>query len=312
MIRALACVVLGALLGAVPGVARADGIGVVVTGDSSLQPQAEAEVEEWLRVRGKTLVAAPLRPDALTGLLDCFVIEDLVCARKIVEGEAAAQQLVFAKVEEGDAGNGQRDVTITAYWFRTGAAPQTARRSCKSCDGHTIIDEAMASMAGKDAEAGMLSLSSSPAGAKATIDGAVVGVTPVDAPVSVGSHAVEVTKSGYATARGTVVVAEGQSAKLDLSLTETGLKRSLLPYIVGGAGVALLATGIVLYATSEEDTGSKYEYRDTKPVGVVVAIAGAAALGAAAYLFVRGKPADSAPTVAVGPGSGFVGWAGAF
>jgi hypothetical protein len=309
--RALASVVFGAVLGTAV-IARADGIGVVVTGDSSLQPQTEAQVEEWLRVRGKTLIAAPLRPDALTALLDCFVIEDLVCARKIVDGEASAPQLLFAKVEGADAGNGQRDVTITAYWFRSGRAPQTARRSCKSCDGHTIVDEAMSSMAGQDAKTGTLSLTSSPAGARVTVDGADVGVTPLDAPVSAGSHTVELTKAGYAPGHGSVVVAEGQSAKLDISMTQDGPQRSLLPYVVGGAGVALLATGIVLYATSETDTGEKYQYRDTKPAGAVIAVVGAAAIGAAAYLMVRGKPTDSAPAVAVLPGAGYVGWAGAF
>ncbi|HEY4056506.1 MAG TPA: PEGA domain-containing protein [Kofleriaceae bacterium] len=298
-----------AVLGATT-LARADGIGVVVTGDATLQPQTEAQVEEWLRVRGKTLVAAPLRPDSITALLDCFVIEDLVCARRVVDG-AAVKQLVFARVEASDAGNAERNVTITAYWFRSGSEPQAVRRSCKSCDGHTIVDEVMASMAGKDAAAGTLSLTSSPAGARATVDGADVGVTPLEAPVSAGAHTVEVTKSGYARAHGTVIVAEGQSAKLDISM-ERGSHRSLLPYVIGGAGVALIATGIVLYATSEEDTGEKYEYRDTKPAGVVVALAGAAAIGAAAYLFVRGKPTDSAPAVAVTPGAGFVGWAGAF
>lgn len=310
MNRAL-CVVFGAVLGAAT-IARADGIGVVVTGDSALQPQTEAQVEDWLRVRGKTLVAAPLRPDALTALLDCFVIEDLACARKIVEAEAAAPQLLFAKVESSDVGNGQRDVTITAYWFKKGSEPQAARRSCKSCDGHTIVDEAMASMAGKDAASGTISLTSSPSGAHAKVDGVLVGDTPIQGPVAAGTHSVEIGKSGYATAHGTVVVAEGQSAALDLPLTESGSARSLLPYVIGGAGVALLATGIVLYATSDEDTGEKYKYTDTKPAGIVVAVAGAAAIGAAAYLFVRGKPADSAPAVAVVPGAGFVGWAGTF
>ena len=112
--------------------ARAD-VGVVVIGDATVQPQLAAQVEDWLRQRGNVLVPSPLPSEAITALLDCFVIEDLACARKIVEQKSKSPQMVFAKVDLSDATTGMRDVTITAYWFDAAAAPVAMRRSCASC-----------------------------------------------------------------------------------------------------------------------------------------------------------------------------------
>lgn len=239
--------------------ARADdGVGVVVTGDAAIQPQLAAQVEDWLRTHDRTLLAAPLRPDALTSLLDCFVIEDLACAREIVEANAHAQHLVFANGEYGEATTaGARDLTITAYWFEYGKDALAVRRVCRACSDtalHKTLEDVMTSL-----------------GAAAQVH-------------------------------------SPSAAPLPVSRTRA---RSALPYVVGGAGMALLVTGIALYATSEQDTGETFEYRDTKTGGVALTIVGAAAITAGAYLFMR-TPTDRAPQFVVLPGGAYVGWGRTF
>lgn len=291
--------------------ARASGsVGVVVIGDATIQPQLAAQVEDWLRHRGNVLVPSPLPSEAITALLDCFVIEDLACARKIVEEKSKSPQMVFAKVDLADATSGMRDVTITAYWFETDSDPVAMRRSCASCTDaalRTMSDELMASLAGKGrAELGQLSLTSSPPGARVTIDGTPVGVTPLSHPLSPGPHAVRVSLAGHTDADSSVTIAQGQTATLAIELARA--PRGKLPLVGVGIGGALLLTGIVLYASSEEDTGEKPEYRDTKALGITVGIVGLATIGVGAYYLLRGGDAAEGPTVAVVPGGATVGW----
>lgn len=89
-----------------------------------------------------------------------------------------------------------------------------------------------------------------------------------------------------------------------------------MPFAVIGAGGALLVTGIVLYATSETDTGEKPEYRDTRALGIGVAIGGLAVGGLGTYLLLRaGKPADSPPppvSMSFVKGGATVAWRTAF
>ena len=80
-----AVLALGMLFAFAPRSARAEGdVGVVVTGDNTMQPQLLALVEGWLRAHGHQVVASPLPPEATNKLIDCFVIEDTNCARKIL------------------------------------------------------------------------------------------------------------------------------------------------------------------------------------------------------------------------------------
>src|ERR1051325_10732280 len=101
-----------ALLIALGSPALADGdVGVIVTGEGSMQPQLAAEIEGWLSQHGHTLVPSPLPPEAITALIDCFVIEDEGCARGIVEKRAKATSLLFARLDtKSNASNGTRDV----------------------------------------------------------------------------------------------------------------------------------------------------------------------------------------------------------
>src|SRR4051812_29146655 len=109
-------VLIAALL-VVSAPARGDDIGVVVTGEATLQPQLVAQVAGWLRQHDHGVSASALEPDAVNALIDCFVIEDEVCARKIIEERAKAATVVFVRVDAAPGASGARDVTLTGYWF---------------------------------------------------------------------------------------------------------------------------------------------------------------------------------------------------
>src|SRR5262245_22320314 len=92
-----------AVLAAVPTLAyahRADagsGAGVVVTGESTLQPQLVAQLETWVRDHGYSLVSSPLSSEGINRLIDCAVLGDETCAPKVVDQLATSEIVVFAK-----------------------------------------------------------------------------------------------------------------------------------------------------------------------------------------------------------------------
>jgi hypothetical protein len=295
--------------------AHADDVGVVVTGDPTMQPQLAAQLEGWLRQHGGNLVASPLPPDAVNSLIDCFVIEDSSCARGVVEKRAKTQTLVFARVDVSDnAASGMRDITLTAYWFDKGHDPVAERRTCEHCTDETLrttTDGLMSALAGAQSDLGRLAVSASPAGAMVIVDGKPAGAAPIDVPLPAGEHRLTCQHPGHRDDVRTVTIKKGETTPVAVTL-DVARSRSKLPYLVLGGGGALLLTGIVLYATSEEDTGTKFEYRDTKPVGIGVSVAGLAVAGVGTYLLLKRGPADAAPTVAVLPGGAYISWSRAF
>src|SRR5947199_358088 len=87
-------------LGALGSPARAEGdVGVIVTGEGSMQPQLAAQISDWLSHHGHTLVPSPLPPDAITELIDCVVMGDQTCARNVVETRAKSTRMVYAQVD---------------------------------------------------------------------------------------------------------------------------------------------------------------------------------------------------------------------
>lgn len=311
MIRTLLVVV--SLFLASTATARADSsVGVVVIGDATIQPQLAAQLEDWLRQRGNLLVPSPLPSEAINALIDCFVIEDLTCARKVVEQQSKSPLMVFAKADLADATSGMRDVTITAYLFETGADPIAVRRSCASCTDtamRVLTDELMSSLAGKGrSEVGQITLSSMPSGARVTIDGAPAGVTPLTHSLAPGLHAITISLAGHTDAVRSVTVTKGETATVVVDLSRAERRYSKLPLLGLGVGGAALLTGIVLYASSEADTGDKPEYRDTKAAGIAFGVGGLAVAAASAYFLLRSDGSAEGPTVAVVPGGAYIGW----
>jgi hypothetical protein len=91
-----------ALLATLASSARAGGdVGVVVTGEGSMQPQLAAQIEAWLSQHGHTLVPSPLPPEAINALVDCFVVvsQPQGCARDIFEKNAKSSTMLYARLD---------------------------------------------------------------------------------------------------------------------------------------------------------------------------------------------------------------------
>src|SRR5512139_2546500 len=136
------------VLASSPAIAGTGDVGVVVVGEVTMQPQLAAQLEGWLRQHGHQLVPAPLPPDAINTLTDCFVIEDEGCARKVIEKRSKTQAVVFARIDL-KADSADKTVTLTAYWFDKGHDPIAERRFCERCTDVTLrstADELMAAL----------------------------------------------------------------------------------------------------------------------------------------------------------------------
>jgi hypothetical protein len=119
------------------GIAHAD-VGVVATGDGARPREVGEHVEKWLSKRGFAVFHAPLSADALDTLVNCFTLEDLVCARGVVDARSKADALVFVRVDTAG-----KNVTFNLYWFAKDSAPVGERRVCEKCEGtswHALTD----------------------------------------------------------------------------------------------------------------------------------------------------------------------------
>jgi len=243
--------------------AYAERVGVVVTGEATVQPQLAAQLERWLHDHGREVVPGPLEPDAINTLIDCFVLEDLGCARGVVDTRSKARAVVFTRAETTQNSDGTRDIAITGYWFQKDHDALAERRVCPKCNDdtlHATVDELMH---------------------------ALVHEPPPPMADAAPTPAVEPTREG------------GMRQWLPLGLMVAG-------------GTALLAGGIMIAIDEDLDPVGKQQpnIRDTATGGVVLGLAGAAALGAGIYLWRHDK--RSAPVAAVSHDGGYVGWVGRF
>jgi hypothetical protein len=180
MLRLTSLMILGfAALAAQAPPAEAGPVGVVVTGESTLQPPLVAQIEGWLRGHGYEVAPFALDPPATTRLIDCFTVDDASCARTVVETKARTDSVVFARaVREGKV------VNLTVYWIVKNRPATGGRRGCEDCTDDAMrgaADELMTSLAASaTAGTGRLKLESTPNGMIVMLDGGRIGVTPLE------------------------------------------------------------------------------------------------------------------------------------
>jgi hypothetical protein len=247
--------------------AGAEQVGVVVTGEATVQPQIYAQLEGWLHEKGRTVVPGPLAPEAINTLIDCFVLEDLGCARGVVDARSKSKAVVFARAETQPNGDGTRDVAITGYWFQKNRDVLSERRVCKRCNDevlHATVDELML---------------------------ALVHDPPPPAPTASPANDTELER---------------------IDTDEGGAGRWLPLAMIGVGTTALVAGGFMIAIDQDADPVGKQapRFRDTATGGVVLAITGAAVLGAGIYMHLRNK--RSAPVAALSSDGAYIGWAGRF
>jgi hypothetical protein len=300
--------------------ARADGdVGVIVTGEGSMQPQLAAQIADWLSRHGHRLVPSPLPPDAITALIDCVVIADRSCARSIVEKRAKSSRMVFAQVDAASsAGSGARDVTLTAYWFDKGHDAVAERKICQRCTAHSLritADEMMRRLVGSGD--GHVKLKSNPSGARIVIDGQAIGVTPLDWDLPRGNHTIAMDRAGYARASRDIVVVTDQTQIVALELQPIGrdgsgtwLRPASLAMMIGGAS-AVVAGGVLFAIDEDRGPDEPLYIRNTARAGVALGAGGVVVGAVGAYLFWF-RSRSSAPVAAITSDSAYVGWHGRF
>lgn len=253
-------------------------VGVVVTGEATLQPQLAAQLEGWLRDRGHVVRPSPLEPDAINRLIDCFVMENLSCAVRIVEQRARTQAIVYARVEmTANQSDGSRDVAITGYWLAKGHETLSERRACKHCTDRSIRSTA---------DDLMIALAAEP---------------PTNSHVIVG----EVGSGGAPKPAAT--------APAPMPRDEAAPSRALPIALIAAGGVLVVGGGVIALTAKNEPSNTTQEYyKDYRGLGAIPGVIG---LGLAAFgvyeLVHAGSPA-SHPTAAVTPSGATFGWAGSF
>jgi len=311
-----------ALLIALGSPAYAGGdVGVIVTGEGAMQPQLRAQIESWLAQHGHTLVPSPLPSDAIPLLVDCIAMDDKGCARNIVEQHATTSSMVFARLDtKNNATSGARDVTLTAYWLNKGHDAVGERKTCEHCTDQslrTTADEVMKKLLIGDV--GHVKLKSTPDGAKITIDGQAIGVTPLDWDLPPGKHTIQMDKAGLQPRSRDLVIVSNKTELFAMKLTpgddeQAGSGSRLIPIGLLAVGGALIATGIAFIAI-DQDPGpfEPPKIRNSAPTGTVLVAGGAAAAGIGAYLlWFRSPKTTSIPVAAFTRDTAYIGWLGRF
>jgi hypothetical protein len=304
-------------------VARAGSVNVVATGDADLQATLSREAESWLRGHGHT-VGTPLSPDAVSTLLNCMVMDDQGCAAGVVEARASGDAVLFAQAMKSRTSNA---TILIVYWFIKGKEPIGMRRACEECTPDLLtstLDEMLGMVLGASTLArGRMSVSSDPPGLTVLLDNENIGVTPLEREVAAGPHTVALMHRGQRVGEKSVKIHADVTAEITIPVVlpaeQAGGSNGRSPLAGGlimGLGGAALAAGVALYVTSEEDTGEKLYYRDTKALGIGVAAGGAVVAGLGVWLWLRARSGDgetsSAPAVSITPTGGTLGWAHAF
>lgn len=286
------------------GSAHAGGdVGVVVTGPGALQNDVETHLESWLRAHGHDIVASPMSRDAITTITNCFTIDDVKCARGVVEARSKAESVVFARIDSAG-----KNVTLTTYWFVKGHEVISERRVCEQCKGdewQELADTMMDTLAASQVDTGKLLVESKPSGLMVMLDNVEVGVTPYDKELPVGKHSVALTHGGVIVARKDVDIKDGKTKRLIIETDVGGHHSKIGPALLLGSGIALIAGGgIALYYGTQN---GKYEYPSATPVGIGLLAAGAGAtIGGAILLSQTGR--SSVPVAAMSSDSAYIGW----
>ena len=137
------------ILFALVSTARADSVGVVATGDATLQPSVMSAFAQRLERGGHKIVAAPLPPQALGSLTDCLVVEDLGCARAVVERNASTPNVLLVAA---DPAQDAHETRIVVHYFAKGKEPVSRRESCSECTDAKLVEIASAAVAGTVAD----------------------------------------------------------------------------------------------------------------------------------------------------------------
>jgi hypothetical protein len=284
--------------------ARAD-VGVIVGGDPNMRTTVLSDVQHWVQDKNHVLVAAPLG-DATTAMIDCFVMDDVACARKVFEKHSRASTVVFVRV---DMLSGERSFQLNAYWFTKGKAPENEKRPCVQCDDtklHATVDALMIAIVHKGSDGrGMIKIPG-PSDMQVKIDGTELGTAPIEHEVPAGSHELVFLHAGDPVDVRRVQVDEGAVVEVGAPRlasssgagTPSHRSRALPAVMILGGIVAAAAGGTLMYYGSRDEADSSFAHENGTEVGLPLTIVGAFVVGAGTSLFVSRSGSRSSVGVA--------------
>jgi hypothetical protein len=145
------------------------------------------------------------------------------------------------------------DVAVELVDGKTGTVVAKSDEGCEICgvvDAGSLMASAAATLRTKlDALAkgpSVLTVRSEPADAEVTVDGEIVGVTPLERPVIGGKKIVRVSKEGYIAVEREVTVVDGVAEELSFTLEKVPSRLPKRPwgFVSLGVGIAALGTGV--------------------------------------------------------------------
>ena len=322
MLRAV--LVVGFVLALAPRAWAGSSVGVVVTGDKTVQATAQGAVGDWLAKHKFTTQADALDKDGVGTLANCLSLADMACAHGVIEKRAKVETVVVLVAQASGPKN--RDVQLSAYWISKYSDVVSLQRTCRACTGSglpPVIDTLMTDLSRMvPAMTGKLDIQSTPAGLIATVDGETIGVTPVVRDVPAGPHEVAITRDGKMIEQRSVTVTAGETIPVAVTApalppprpvlpkTVTVSRSRMLPVLILTLGLATAGAGIYMYEEGGP-TGKSYYYRDYRTPGIGVAAGGGVLAVVGTILLMRGGKTE-VPVVGVTHDSALIGWAGSF
>jgi len=299
-------------------------VGVVVTGDKSVQAPAEKAVNDWLADHKFAVEPKALNKDGVNTLSNCLALADMSCAHGVVEKRAKVETLVVLVAQA--SGKKGRDVQLSAYWMSKYSDVVSLQRTCRGCTGAAlppVVDAVMTDLAKMvPAMTGKLDIKSTPAGLIAMVDGETVGVTPLVHDVPPGEHKISIVRDGKTLEERSVTVTAGQTEPIEVTAPAlpaptpvvpkmvTVHRSRVVPAIVLGLGLATAGAGVYMYVEGGP-TGKAFYYRDYRTPGIGVA-AGGGVLAIVGTILLFRAGSTEVPVVSVTGDSTVVGWAGRF
>ena len=312
--RSVRSLILAAIATASSVVHAAGPTGLIVAGSPAIQASLAGQIESWLGNRGHKIERHPLDADGVRTLANCLEVQDLSCARKVIEARSRTDDVVYTA---GEVTRGEHTVVITVYWIHKGHEAVSERRACEDCNPDTMrgtVDGILTNLSrSAPTDQGRIKLESQPSGLTVVLDNTVIGVTPLERDIAGGRHHIVLVQGTHQVGERALTVHAGETAELLVHARPGDLppRSRMTAEIALGAGATAMIVGGILFAHT--DDGSQPTYRDTRPFGAVLFVGGAVAAGVGVYLWLHaGRPTDSAPVVAVSPQGGVVGWTRAF
>lgn len=173
--------------------------------------------------------------------------DDADCLRAVAKATGATQ-LVRARVRVADR---DYEVKVELVDGASGTSLARSEEGCEICgiqDAGNLVASAAATLRTKlDALAkgpSSLGVRSDPADAEVTIDGEIVGVTPLQRPVIAGKRVIRVTKEGYVAVEREVTVVEGVAEELAFTLQKVPSRLPKRPWGFVALGLGIAGLGV--------------------------------------------------------------------